>query len=69
MPPTMMSTHEKVLEILEAFGLKDKKAAEFMGISKSQFANKKNERNYNRFKKEDLYALIAHLKDLGDRLP
>lgn len=67
--PRTMNVHAKVLEILSAFGLKDKKAAEFMGLSQSQYANKKNERNYNRFKQEDLYALIAHLKALADKLP
>lgn len=64
-----METQSKVIEILETFGLKDKKAAEFMGISSSLFAAKKNGFNYNKFKKEDLHSLIANLKAKADELP
>ena len=64
-----MDTTAKVLEILEDFGLKDKKAAEFMGISPGLFTAKKRGANYNKFKKEDLHSLITNLKARADKLP
>jgi hypothetical protein len=64
-----MDTKVKVLEIIDIFGIKDKKAAEFMGISYSQFTNKKHQRNYNKFHPSELYSLISYLREKVLDLP
>lgn len=55
-------TNIKIVEILEKFGITNKKASEIMGMSQGAFAMKKAQKNCNRFKEENLRALIDYIK-------
>ena len=60
---------EKVLSILETFGMTPKKAAQIMGITYDTFHKKKNENiKHHSFNEKNATKLIDYIKEHSEKI-
>lgn len=59
---------EKVLKILDDFGMSGSKAAEAMSVTTQTFRNKKNDRPGHSFNKKNYLDLVKFIKEKADKL-